>query len=130
MVAVQLNKKEVFDRLWRWTPKYMQHQGGARDAYFAWSVNPKTGKHNAEGSASDGELYFVTDLLFASNRWGNNSGIDYYAEARRILDAMWSKDGTGGLECDKPSTTDSLPDTSGYDWTDPLSPAGIFRSMG
>jgi hypothetical protein len=25
-------------------------QGGARDAYFAWSVNPKTGKHNAEGS--------------------------------------------------------------------------------
>jgi oligosaccharide reducing-end xylanase len=70
MVAVQLNKKEVFDRLWRWTKKYMQHQGGARDAYFAWSGNPKTGKHNAEGSASDGELYFITTLLFASNRWG------------------------------------------------------------
>ena len=27
MVAVQLNKKDVFDRLWRWTKKYMQHQG-------------------------------------------------------------------------------------------------------
>jgi oligosaccharide reducing-end xylanase len=65
MVAVQLNKKEVFDKLWRWTKKYMQHQGGARDAYFAWSINPLTGKHNSEGSASDGELYFVTDLLFA-----------------------------------------------------------------
>src|SRR5512138_593331 len=39
MVAVQLNKKDVFDRLWRWTKKNMQHQGGARDAYFAWSVN-------------------------------------------------------------------------------------------
>jgi len=25
MVAVQLNKKEVFDKLWRWTKKYMQH---------------------------------------------------------------------------------------------------------
>jgi oligosaccharide reducing-end xylanase len=96
MVAVQLNKKDVFDRLWRWTRKYMQHQGGPRDAYFAWSVNPGTGRHNSEGSASDGELYFVTDLLFASNRWGNNTGIDYYAEARRILDAMWSKDGTNG----------------------------------
>ncbi|WP_278021765.1 glycosyl hydrolase family 8 [Flavobacterium ginsengisoli] len=24
MVAVQLNKKEVFDRLWRWSVKYMQ----------------------------------------------------------------------------------------------------------
>ena len=50
MVAVQLNKKDVFDRLWRWTKKYMQHQGGPRDAYFAWSVRPETGKHNAEGS--------------------------------------------------------------------------------
>jgi oligosaccharide reducing-end xylanase len=26
MVAVQLNKKDVFDRLWRWTVKYMQHR--------------------------------------------------------------------------------------------------------
>jgi oligosaccharide reducing-end xylanase len=98
MVAVQLNKKDVFDRLWRWTKKYMQHQGGARDAYFAWSVKPDSGKHYAEGSASDGELYFITDLLFASNRWGNNTGINYYTEARRILDAMWSKDGTGGIK--------------------------------
>ncbi|MFN8207256.1 MAG: glycosyl hydrolase family 8 [Bacteroidales bacterium] len=122
MVAVQLNKKDVFDRLWRWTRKYMQHQGGARDAYFAWSVDPKTGKHNSEGSASDGELYFVTDLLFASNRWGNNTGIDYYAEARRILDAMWKKDGTEGvkhvinLEHKQITFT---PDRFGYNWTDP-----------
>ncbi len=74
MVAVQLNKKDVFDRLWRWTVKYMQHQEGSRQAYFAWSVNPQTGKQNSPGSASDGEFYFVTDLLFASNRWGNGHG--------------------------------------------------------
>jgi oligosaccharide reducing-end xylanase len=122
MVAVQLNKKEVFDRLWRWTRKYMQHQGGARDAYFAWSVEPKTGKHNSEGSASDGELYFVTDLLFASNRWGNETGINYYAEARRILDAMWSKDGTGGIKNVinvEHKQINFVPDNSGYKWTDP-----------
>lgn len=122
MIAVQLNKKEVFDRLWRWTKKYMQHHGGPRDAYFAWTVNPQTGKHNAEGSASDGELYFITDLLFASNRWGNNTGIDYYAEARRILDAMWSKDGTGGqmnlINVEEKKIT-FVPDKSGYGWTDP-----------
>jgi len=122
MVAVQLNKKEVFDRLWRWTNKYMQHQGGPRDAYFAWSVDPKTGKHNSEGSASDGELYFVTDLLFASNRWGNNTGINYHAEARRILDAMWSKDGTMGIKNVinvEHKQINFVPDGSGYDWTDP-----------
>jgi oligosaccharide reducing-end xylanase len=122
MVAVQLNKKDVFDRLWRWTKKNMQQQGGPRDAYFAWSVKPETGKHNSEGSASDGELYFITDLLFASNRWGNKTGINYYAEARKILDAMWSKDSTQGVtnvlnvEEKKIAFT---PDRFGYKWTDP-----------
>ena len=122
MVAVQLNKKDVFDRLWRWTKKNMQHQGGSRDAYFAWSIEPKSGKHNSEGSASDGELYFITDLLFASNRWGNNTGINYYAEARRILDAMWSKDGTDGvmniLNTEHKQIT-FTPDKFGYRFTDP-----------
>ena len=122
MVAVQLNKKEVFDRLWRWSKKYMQHQDGARDAYFAWSVKPETGVHNSEGSASDGELYFVTDLLFASNRWGNNTGINYYGEAIRILNAMWSKNGTEGIKNvinTEHKQITFVPDNYGYDWTDP-----------
>ena len=97
MVAVQLNKKDVFDRIWRWSKKYLQHQSGPREAYFAWSINPKTMKKNSEGSASDGELYYITSLLFAANKWGNNTGIQYYNEARRILDAMWKKDGTGNI---------------------------------
>jgi oligosaccharide reducing-end xylanase len=97
MVAVQLNKKEVFDRFWRWSKKYLQHQGGPLEGYFAWSINPVTMKRNSEGPASDGELYFVTSFLFASNRWGNATGINYYQEARRILDASWKKDGTGNV---------------------------------
>jgi oligosaccharide reducing-end xylanase len=94
MIAVQLNKKEVFDRIWRWSKKYLQHQDGPREGYFAWSINPKTMKQNSPGTSSDGELYFITDLLFASNRWGNQTGINYYKEARYILDNMWKKDGT------------------------------------
>ena len=122
MIAVQLNKKDVFDHLWRWTKKYMQHQGGARDAYFAWSVEPKTGMHNSEGSASDGELYFITSLLFASNRWGNNTGINYYHEARRILDAMWSKDGTDGIYNIVNTQHKQItftPEGNNYNFTDP-----------
>lgn len=122
MVAVQLNKKDVFDRLWRWTNTYMQHHGGSHDAYFAWSVNPETGKAFSNGSASDGELYFITSLLFASNRWGNDTGINYYAEARRILDAMWSKDGTDrvtNLINVEHKLITFVPDSSGYNWTDP-----------
>ncbi|MEO6977647.1 MAG: glycosyl hydrolase family 8 [Mucilaginibacter sp.] len=122
MIAVQLNKKDVFDRIWRWSKKYLQHQDGPREGYFAWSINPATMKRNSEGSASDGELYFVTDLLFASNRWGNNTGINYYGEARKILDAIWKKDGTGNIHPlinMEAKQISFVPEGKGYEWTDP-----------
>lgn len=122
MVAVQLDKKEVFDRLWRWSVKYMQHQKGPREGYFAWSVNPETKKQNSLGSASDGELYYITSLLFASNRWGNDTGINYYKEARRILDAMWKKDGTGNIYNIinvEHKQISFVPEGGAYLWTDP-----------
>ena len=122
MVAVQLDKKAVFDKIWRWSKRYLQHQEGPREGYFAWSFNPATMRRNAEGSASDGELYYVTSLLFASNKWGNNSGINYYGEARRILDAMWKKDGTGNIynlfNVEHKQIT-FVPEGSSYKWTDP-----------
>jgi oligosaccharide reducing-end xylanase len=122
MIAVQLNKKDVFDRIWRWSKKYLQHQEGPRAGYFAWSINPQTLKRNSEGSASDGELYYITSLLFASNRWGNNTGIHYYNEARKILDAMWKKDGTGNIynliNTEHKQIT-FVPEGNNYNWTDP-----------
>ncbi len=84
MIAVQLGEKDIFDRIWRWSRHYMQHQEGPKEGYFAWSCKTD-GTHNSEGAASDGELYFITSLLFASNRWGNDTGINYKAEAQRIL---------------------------------------------
>jgi oligosaccharide reducing-end xylanase len=122
MIAVQLNKKDVFDRVWRWSKKYLQHQTGPREGYFAWSINPKTLKKNSEGSASDGELYFITSLMFASHKWGNKTGIDYYSEARRILDCMWKKDGTGNIfnliNTEHKQIT-FVPEGNNYNWTDP-----------
>jgi oligosaccharide reducing-end xylanase len=122
MIAVELNKKDVFDRIWRWSKKYLQHQDGPREGYFAWSIAPQTLRKNSEGSASDGELYFITSLLFASNRWGNHTGINYYGEAKRILDAMWKKDGTGGIH-NIIDTVHKLivftPDGNGATFTDP-----------
>lgn len=92
MIAVQFDKKEIFDRLWRWSKKYMQHQDGPWKGYFAWSCKTD-GTRNAQGPASDGELYFVTSLIFASNRWGNDTGINYLAEAQKILDCSMQKAG-------------------------------------
>ena len=92
MIAVQWDKKDIFDRLWRWSKKYMQHQSGQRKGYFRWSCKTD-GKPNAQGAASDGELYFITSLIFASNRWGNDTGINYLAEAQNILNCSMEKTG-------------------------------------
>ena len=92
MIAVQFDRKDIFDRLWRWSKKYMQHQEGLLKGYFAWSCQTD-GTRNALGPASDGELYYVTSLIFASNRWGNSTGINYLAEAQNILNCSMQKIG-------------------------------------
>jgi len=122
MVAVQLDKQAVFDKIWRWTQTYVRHHDGPRKGYFAWSFNPATMKRNAQGSASDGELYIITSLLYAGNRWGNEGPINYYEEARQILNAMWEKDGTDGvynLFNTEHKQITFVPDRGGNLWTDP-----------
>ena len=93
MIAVQFGEKDIFDRLWRWSKRYMQHQDGIRKGYFAWSCKTD-GTRNSDGAASDGELYFITSLIFASNRWGNDTGINYKAEAQHILDCIQPREYT------------------------------------
>jgi oligosaccharide reducing-end xylanase len=100
MMAVQMNDKDVFDRLWRWSLKYMHHDSGKYEDYFAWSCN-LDGTRRAEGPAPDGEEYYAMALFFASNRWGDGQPpLDYSAQARIILRAclhkgelsMWDKE--------------------------------------
>jgi oligosaccharide reducing-end xylanase len=91
MMAVQMNKKEEFDRLWKWSKTYMQHKSEKRKDYFAWHCRTD-GSIIDSNSASDGEEWYVMSLLFASARWGNGEGIyNYKSEAQNILDAMLSK---------------------------------------
>lgn len=121
MIAVQFDKKDMFDRLWRWSKKYMQHHSGSREGYFAWSCKVD-GTRNSQGPASDGELYYVTALIFASNRWGNDTGINYLKEAQYILDCAMAKDGTDGvtnlINMEHKLIT-FVPDTWGAGFTDP-----------
>ena len=111
MIAVQFDRKDIFDRLWRWSKKYMQMQDGPMKGYFRWSCKPD-GTPNANGPASDGELYYITSLIFASNRWGNSGEIDYLKEAQYILDCIQPRQteftmrrGMDGKRLEKPVTT-------------------------
>lgn len=105
MMCVQLDKKEEFDRIWKWAKTYMYMDYGKNEGYFAWSC-ALNGKKNAEGPAPDGEEFFAMALFFASHRWGDGEGIfEYSREAKDILraclhkgenkrpgHAMWNKD--------------------------------------
>jgi oligosaccharide reducing-end xylanase len=93
MIAVQLDKKAEFDRIWKWAKTFMQHRTEPRKYYFAWHCKTN-GAVLDSTAASDGEEWFVTALFFASARWGNGQGMfNYRAEAQAILDAMLNKEG-------------------------------------
>lgn len=91
MMCVQLNMKEEFDRIWKWSKTYMYMEEGENEGYFAWSCQTN-GKKNAYGPAPDGEEFYAMALFFASHRWGDGEGIfNYSKEARNILSACLHK---------------------------------------
>ncbi len=95
MMCVQMDMKEEFDRLWKWSKTYMWMAEGWNEGYFAWSCQVD-GKKNANGPAPDGEEFFAMALFFASKRWGDGEGIfNYSAQAREILSACINKGKNG-----------------------------------
>jgi len=85
MMAVQMDDKDVFDRIWLWSWTHMLHREGICKGYFAWSC-ALDGARNAQGPAPDGEEYYAMALFFASHRWGDGTEpYDYSRQARAIL---------------------------------------------
>lgn len=84
MVAVQLDKKEEFDKLWRWARQHMRQPNGL----FGWQANTN-GTLRSTGSAPDGEEYIATALIFAAKRWGDGAEpLNYSVQAADVLDAQ------------------------------------------
>ena len=99
MIAVQLDKQEEFDRLWKWAKTYMLYESGRFEGWFGWHNTTDGDRIDSEPSpAPDGEEYMVTALFFASHRWGDGEGIfNYSEEANAILHQMLhqAEDGLG-----------------------------------
>ena len=92
MIAVQMDDREVFNRLWKWVKTYMQFRTGPHRGYCAWHCRTD-GTVLDSTAASDGEEWFVMSLFFASARWGDGQGIyDYRAESQDILNTMLHKE--------------------------------------
>lgn len=97
MMAVQMDRQDIFDRLWTWSFRNMLMHDGPNSGYFAWSCAPD-GTKNADGPAPDGEEYFALALFFAAERWGEREApYDYANQARTLLHTCIHKgeDGKG-----------------------------------
>ena len=89
MMALQMDRQDDFDKLWKWAHTYSLNKTGELKGYFAWKVKT-SGQVQDAAPAPDGEEYFATALFFAAHRWGNGSGIyNYEAQANSILDDMF-----------------------------------------
>lgn len=129
MIAVQLDKQEEFNRIWKWARTYMYQADGPYKGYFAWHCQDN-GKQIDANPASDGEEWFAMALFFASGRWGDGEGIfNYRAEAQAILDTMLHKEDGGSVSA-QPSTVTNMfnkqhkqvvfvPDAGNNTFTDP-----------
>ncbi len=75
MISIQLNKKQEFDRIWKWAKTYMQHKQGPAKNYFAWHCRDD-GSIIDSNSASDGEEWIVMALISATERLEKGKGND------------------------------------------------------
>ncbi len=90
MMALQMDRQDDFDKLWKWAQTYSLNKDGEMKGYFAWQVSV-TGNVLDKNPAPDGEEYFAMALFFAANRWGDRTGIfNYSAQANKILDDMFA----------------------------------------
>jgi oligosaccharide reducing-end xylanase len=122
MLSVQMNKQMEFNRLWTWAKKHMQHSEGEFKGYFSWHNNIQ-GEPIDKNPASDGEEYFATALMLASERWGDGKGIyNYKKEAQDIFYTMLhQKDNSQGINLFNAEEKQVVfvPSRSGSTFTDP-----------
>ncbi|WP_157282751.1 glycosyl hydrolase family 8 [Paenibacillus assamensis] len=86
--------KKIFDGMYRF---YRDHPSTIHPDLMAWQqvdrngaiiTNPK----NGGSSATDGDMDIAYALLLAEKQWGNNTGINYGAQAKKIINAIMLKD--------------------------------------
>lgn len=96
LITLQLDKREEFDRLWRFARASLEFpKGDANRGYFRSSC----GEEGNWMACADpyGHQTLIMALLLAHGRWGSRSGtIDYGGEMLRLLQVMRSKEQDNG----------------------------------
>ncbi|WP_437670388.1 glycosyl hydrolase family 8 [Sorangium sp. So ce131] len=95
IIALQLNKREEYDRLWRYAEAELKRTSGPGAGYFESSCDTPVGPLPCFDPFGQQQLAMA--LIFAHNRWGSDSGdIDYEANALELLEVMRYKEAQNG----------------------------------
>lgn len=127
-IAALLKKKDLFDKLWNFTKRYLKNTSGPLAGYYSWQVSPKTFTMMDPGPAPDGEEYIAAALIFAAKNFNCDT---YREEAIQLINDMAHKP----CEADVRTMMDinaKLPRFSpmkGNDFTDPSYNTVAFYRM-
>lgn len=125
MIAVQLDHREEFDRLWTYARAELEYGPGPNRGYFSSSCNAGSGSVSCIDPF--GQQQFAMSLIFAHDRWGSDTGpIDYEAATLELFDVMRNKEEENGGVVD--GVTNMFDDATGLVFDVPdVSAAGITR---
>ncbi|XXT15949.1 glycosyl hydrolase family 8 [Sorangium sp. So ce429] len=98
IITVQLDKRDEFDRLWRYAKDVLEHESGPNRGYLQ-SVCDSPAAPSGKVFCIDpfGQQQVAMALLFAHGRWGSRTGsIDYGSDALALLEVMRHKEEENG----------------------------------
>ncbi|MBK9576934.1 MAG: carbohydrate binding domain-containing protein [Fibrobacterota bacterium] len=133
-IAVQMNRKDIFDKLWKFAKLHMQQKSGDNKGYFAWKVSSKSPFTPSDvNPAPDGEEYFVTSLYLADKRWGSTATagdmLNYKEQADSILTYMVTSRASLGPLVDPASKQIVFSPAGNNPFTDPSYHLPAFYKM-
>lgn len=99
MVAVQLDARTEFDRLWTYAKSMLRHDSGPNEGYYRSYCDVARGSVPCVDPF--GHQQFTMALIFAHDRWVRPAGsppssIDYQADAQALLQVMQHKEELAG----------------------------------
>jgi oligosaccharide reducing-end xylanase len=96
MIAVQLDKRDEFDKLWRYAKSTLRHADGSNEGYYRSFCDNVDGISSVACIDPYGMEQFAMALIFAHGRWDSTGAIDYEADALELLDVMLHKEDRNG----------------------------------
>lgn len=95
LVTVQLDQREVFDKLWSWTKQRMLAADGPREGLLNWRCDT-TGANCDSVAATDSTSLIATSLFMADSRWGEAGAHPYQEDALALLEAATTVESRNG----------------------------------